>query len=255
MADPKTINQLTDIGSALVDSDEIEVQRSGQTTTKKSLLSRIKTYILGSATIGGSAAGDIPTNSSTGTFTNKRFTTPKLNEDVAIARTATDLNACGNLTTARVLVSDANGRVSVSGTTTTEVGMLSGISGNIETRLTSLESSTYNPLNQTFTYGYGFSTEALQTTLERTQAQILTDLGLSTSSYVIDPTSIIAHLWRVNEGIYQNIVLAAGAEDCNFTTQTINSQLQMNTFKLTDLTAEKQYNLTLTLKVLAKAGV
>jgi len=209
---------------------------------------------------GGASALTI--NTAEQTLTNKTLTAPVISGGSVIDATILDPVITG----AATLPADtAIGDVSptelsyLEGTSSNlqdQIDAITGsISGNIETRLTSLESSTYNPLNQTYTYGYGFSTEALQTTLDRTQAQILTDLGLSTSSYVIDPTSIIAHLWQITAGIYQNIVLADGAEDCSFTTQTINSQLQMNTFKLTDLTAEKQYNLTLTLKVLAKAGV
>jgi hypothetical protein len=47
-------------------------------------------------TVGGSSAGDIVTIDDTQTLTGKRLTSPKVNEDVAVAATATELNTAAD---------------------------------------------------------------------------------------------------------------------------------------------------------------
>lgn len=51
-----------------------------------------------------------------------------------------------NLTTSRALVSDANGKVSVSNVTSTELGRLSGVTSNVQTQITSLRNHVDNPV-------------------------------------------------------------------------------------------------------------
>lgn len=246
MADPKTITQLADIGSALVDTDETEVQRAGQTTTKKAAYSRIKTYILGTAGIGGTGAGDIPTNGSTGTFTNKRLTTPKINEDVALNATSTELNACRGLTAARALVSDANGRVSVSSITSTLLGYLAGLTGSVQNQLDALSvgSGVRAVIYQTtFTMSGGGSSQVKT----YTEAQILTAMGLSTSNFVIlAPVNV--NVFDYSSSTYTEPATALR----KISEQTENGQTHLEKIEITTL-SDASYGISIVMQITNKA--
>jgi len=103
MATPKTITQLTERSGAIQATDEIAIQVSGETTVKKKAASAITTLVIGTAAIGGNAAGDILTTNGTQTQTNKtmtspRINTPTLNGTTAITVTGDNVNSLTNMT-------------------------------------------------------------------------------------------------------------------------------------------------------------
>lgn len=95
------ITGAAEIGADLVDADEIAVYDASATAIKKSLLSRVWTYI--SAKITGAISGVLTSN----------------------------------LTDSRAVVSDGSGKLAVSAATSTEVGYLSGVTSAVQTQLNS----------------------------------------------------------------------------------------------------------------------
>jgi len=146
MATPKTITQLSSRGTVAA-TDEMEIQVSGETTTKKTLLSALKTFFFGSAVIGGNAAGDIVTTNGTQTQTNKtmtspRINTPMLNGTTAITVTGDNVNSLASMTSN---VKDAIDAVVY------DVAFLEGVSSNIQTQL----NAKANLASPTFTGSIG----------------------------------------------------------------------------------------------------
>jgi hypothetical protein len=90
---------VTEIDAALVDSDGIAVYDASATAIKKSLLSRVWTYISGKLT--GAISGVLTSN----------------------------------LTASRAVVSDGSGKVSASSVTSTELGYLSGVTSAVQTQI------------------------------------------------------------------------------------------------------------------------
>lgn len=100
-----------------------------------------------SSSINGTALGTV-TASTTDTFTNKTFDANGTgnsisnieNADIS-ASAAIAFSKMANLTTARALVSDGSGDVSVSDVTSTELGYLDGVTSAIQTQLNNAYSS------------------------------------------------------------------------------------------------------------------
>jgi hypothetical protein len=90
---------------------------------KKMLWSKVKEYVLEAGTIGGTSAGDIADIDSAQTMTNKRFTSPKLNEDVAVTATATEVNVLDGIPPTL---------------TATELGYVDGVTSAIQTQIDAL---------------------------------------------------------------------------------------------------------------------
>jgi len=83
------ITKLADIGASAAEIDQLD-----------------------GVTVGGSSAGDILTTDDTQTLTNKTLTSPKINEDVVLTATSTELNAAVAGSTANAIIGDATpGRV------------------------------------------------------------------------------------------------------------------------------------------------
>lgn len=99
-----------------------------------------------SSSINGTVLGTV-TASTTNTFTNKTLNGPDNTitnlADTNIASTAAiAFSKMENLTASRALVSDANGDVSVSAVTPTELGYLDGVTSAVQTQLNNAYSST-----------------------------------------------------------------------------------------------------------------
>jgi len=99
-----------------------------------------------SSSINGTVLGTV-TASTANTFTNKTLNGPDNTitnlADTNIASTAAiAFSKMENLTASRALVSDANGDVSVSAVTPTELGYLDGVTSAVQTQLTNAYSST-----------------------------------------------------------------------------------------------------------------
>jgi hypothetical protein len=248
MADPKTILQLDEIGSALQYTDEFEVQRAGTTVTKRSPLSRLQTLLFGTATIGGNAAGDILTTNGTQTATNKRFTNPKLNEDVAMTRTATDLNACGGLTAARALVSDANGRVSVSSITTSILNYLSGLTGNVQNQINAINTAITGSITYSTVGTFAKSAGGSSQIQEYTESTLLTAMGFDPASYVI-LTPCIAQLYSLSGSSHTKLVDQA----IKITEQTDNGQVHLTKIEFTSL-SDGSYGYAIAVRIATRAS-
>lgn len=92
---------------------------------KKMLASNVKSYVLGSGIdIGGTGAGDIVTIDATQTLTGKTLTSPKINEDVAVTATATELNVLDGIPATL---------------TATELGYVDGVTSAIQTQLDAVD--------------------------------------------------------------------------------------------------------------------
>jgi len=107
-----------------VDADLIIVDDGAGGTNRKATLSRVATYIE------GGISGDITISSGTAAIGSGVIVNADINSSAAIA-----FSKMADLTASRALVSDANGDVSVSDVTSTEIGYLDGVSSAIQTQL------------------------------------------------------------------------------------------------------------------------
>ena len=160
------------------------------------------------------------------TFTNKTLTSPKINEDVALTATATELNILDGATLSTTELNYVDGVTSaiqtqldgkqavVSGVSSTEIGYLDGVTSAIQTQLdsklsTSTASSTYQPLVSGVSdteIGYlDGVTSSIQTQLDAKIAKSLVDakgdilvgsadntvarLGIGTNGYLLTANS------------------------------------------------------------------
>jgi hypothetical protein len=128
MATYKIISEL-DAHAGIALTDVMEVQTPADTVTKKTTLTLIKALLFGGKTVGGTGAGDIMDIDSAQTATNKRFTSPKLNENVAITSLATDVNILAGAAAA--------------GVTPTEFQYLNGVTSAIQTQINALTPATW----------------------------------------------------------------------------------------------------------------
>ena len=94
-----TTNSLTEINTALADDDVFAAYDTSETAHKKSLMSRVWTYISGKIT--GAISGVLTSN----------------------------------LTASRAVVSDGSGKLAVSAATSTELGYLSGVTSAVQTQI------------------------------------------------------------------------------------------------------------------------
>jgi hypothetical protein len=234
MATPKTINQLTERSGALQATDEIEVQVSGETKTKKKALSAVKTLVIGSATVGGNAAGDIVTTNGTQTLTNKTLTSPT----VGTACTLPAATTIGTVAAAEIL------KLAGLTPTTTELNYVDGVTSSIQTQLNTLAALIPSYTTQVRNYGLTFTASGSDRTLS--QHDIMDALGLDKANYVIDPTSMHGTLASVSGGTYTVIDDSATSppnEAVAWTTARPSGQnLQLNELKISGLTNGVQYN-------------
>jgi prefoldin subunit 5 len=120
------IDGATDIGADLVDADLIIVDDGANGTERKAAMSRVATYVE------GGISGDITISSGTAAIGSGVVVNADVSASAAIA-----FSKMENLTASRALVSDANGDVSVSAVTSTEIGHLDGVTSSIQTQLNS----------------------------------------------------------------------------------------------------------------------
>jgi serine acetyltransferase len=120
------IDGATDIGAALADADLIIVDDGANGTERKAAMSRVATYVE------GGISGDITISSGTAAIGSGVVVNADVSASAAIA-----FSKMENLTASRALVSDANGDVSVSAVTSTEIGHLDGVTSSIQTQLNS----------------------------------------------------------------------------------------------------------------------
>lgn len=118
--------RIKDLGTTATTLDGTEYFAVDNTAngTQKITSANVKAYVLGSGVdIGGTGAGDIVTIDATQTMTNKRLTSPKINEDVAVTATASEINVLDGIPVTL---------------TATELGYVDGVTSAIQTQLNAL---------------------------------------------------------------------------------------------------------------------
>jgi len=236
MADPKTITQLTERSGALVATDEIEVQISGEATTKKKALSAVKTLVIGSATIGGNAAGDIVTTNGTQTLSNKTLTSPTINTACTLPAATT----IGTVTAAEIL--------KLAGLTpsTAELNYVDGVTSAIQTQFTDLATAMGLITNRVFCYGVTFVAAGTSAD-EITQATIMTGAGVP-SGYIINPISVMVQMSTVSGNKHTKIDEVTAAVTWDITTDGSGTHLVKIKPALVNGTT---YNIAVTFRVSA----
>lgn len=239
-ADPKTITQLTERSGALVATDEMEVQISGETTTKKKALSAVRTFVIGSATIGGNAAGDIVTTNGTQTQSNKTLVSPV----ITTAATLPAATTIGTVTAAELL------KLAGLLPTTAELNFVDGVTSAIQTQINAL-AALGSALTKTFTYGVIFT--ASGTTKEITESTILTAIAVGTN-YIVNPATIILNTFLVSSGTHTQMDASTTVTN-EFTTLNDELGYHLEKLKIGGITNASQYQVTITFMLSLKAGV
>jgi hypothetical protein len=225
MADKK-ISALTDRPSGSITGDEEFATQVGGTNNFKISLTNLKDWIITQLTTFATLAG-------IQTLTNKRLTFPKLNSDTQITVESSHVNFLTGLTQ-----------------------NVENALDDFESRITTLENgdTSINHLSFPHVYALEFTTGSGVTTKIITQSNILDSLGLSTSVYVIDYSTVSVSLYQKPSTYYRSLVLEAGGINLDMTTQTISSQIQLGEIQLTGLTGEKTYLVNAIFKIQYKSA-
>lgn len=213
---------------------------------KKIVASELKKYVLENKAIGGAAAGDVTTNNATQTLTGKTLTIPKLNENVAVTVTATQVNnACATTSTTAEL--------NLNHTYASKIPFLANVTSDIQAQINGLGLS---PI--AFSYVYGRTFVAAGTTEDIKEADILTALGLSTSLYYVDYTSLHGTTCSVSGNTYTVIDDTTAASPnvlVSWTTQVTSGVTHLDTLSITGMTNAESYNVAFTFKIFEIPGI
>jgi len=246
MANVRVKDKTAITGASVDAADVFFITDTSVDTDKKIVASELKAYILDAKTLGGSAAGDVTTNNGTQTLTGKRLDSPKINENVAVTATATEINKLAGCTA-----------------TTAELNLTHTYAAKIPylTDVTSAIQAQINGLGLTptaFTYCYGLTFVADDAEKKLSEAAILTALGISTSLYYIDYTSMHGTTCTVSAGTY-TVIDDTGAAVPNvavkWTTQTTSGTVHLDTLSLTGLSVASSYNVALSFKIFEIPGI
>jgi len=227
-------------------TDTMPITDTSVDTDKYTTLAEVKKYALENKTIGGSAVGDVTTNNGTQTLTGKRLDSPKINENVAVTAKATEINKLTGCTA-----------------TTAELNLTHTYAAKIPylTDVTSAIQAQINGLGLTptaFTYCYGLTFVADDAEKKLSEAAILTALGISTSLYYIDYTSMHGTTCTVSAGTY-TVIDDTGAAVPNvavkWTTQTTSGTVHLDTLSLTGLSVASSYNVAFSFKIFEIPGI
>ena len=216
--------------------------------TKKVTLATVKRYATEDRGIGTNVAGAFVLTDSNQTLTDKRLSSPQLNEAVAVTATATEVNKLAGCTTSTAELNKLTGVT----TTPTQFNYLNTATSNIQTQLSNLGLLIGSVEDKTFTYSLGFSQGVGVTTKDITQATIITALGMA--GYVVDHTTLICSLHIVQSGIYNVVPFEGGGVKYEYTTKTVAGQLQLDTITISGLEGQKEYNIAITMKIKAISG-
>lgn len=245
MANVRVKDKTALLGTGVASGDVFFVTDIDVDTDKKIVASELKAYILEAKTLAGSAATDITVNNATQTLTNKTLTSPKINENVAVTATATEINKLAGCTA-------TTAELNLVDTYAAKIPYLTDVTSNIQAQINGL---TVDPQFLVHNYGLTFTATAASKVL--TEDAILTALGLSTSAYYIDASSMHGTICTVDAGKYTVIDdtgVAAPNVAISWTTQTDDGKLHLTELTATGLTytpAAVVYNIAFTFKLLA----
>jgi len=248
MADTEITGLTAILYAALAAADEFAIEDIDAGETKRVALSEVKKFVLDNGTIGGTTAGDPADIDSAQTFTNKRLNGCSMNSTAAITSTSEEITKLAGCTTGTAELNKLTGVT----TTATQLNYLNTATSNIQTQLSNLGLLIGSVEDKTFTYSLGFSQGAGVTTKDITQATIITALDMA--GYVVDHTTLICSLHIVQSGIYAIVPFEGGGVKYEYTTKTVNGQLQLDTITISGLDGGKEYNIAITLKIKAILG-
>lgn len=244
MADKK-ITQLTALlYAAMANSDLLAGVDVSADETVKMRLEDIAKFVLGNRAIGTNVATSITTNNGSQTMTNKTLTSPKINENAILTAKSSDLNKLSGMTATTAELNKLAGMVA----TKSELNHSSGLTSNIQNQLNSIIAvlPSAESILRRFSYGFGASGASANIT----QAEVLSGIGAPTG-YVINPESLIFQMYLVSAG--QHSVDAGVTVDV--ITKTVNSVLQVDYFKVSNLTPSNAYLFVAHFNLTAAGGV
>jgi len=208
MADKKLTDLNTLTYATAADPDLLIIEDIDGSETKAITAENLGKYVLGNRTIGGTTAGDIVTIDGTQTLKNKTITSPKLNEDVAVTSSATEVNVLDGIDAALTAadLSLLKG-LAAAGLTNAELGYVSGVTSGIQAQLNALAGAA-GATARTFTYTEEWNNNA-SATKTITQATINTACSIP-SGYYVDHTSIQCALYARDGDDYSLVVFTGG---------------------------------------------
>ena len=243
MADVRFKDKTALLYSGVASGDVFPITDIDIDTDKKIEAGEVKKYVLENKTLGGSAAADVTTNNGTQTLTGKTLTSPKLNENVAVTSTATEVNLLHGCTA-------STAELNLCHTYAAKIPYLANVTSDIQAQINGL---TVDPLFLVHCYGSTFTADGTGNKIV-TEDTILTALGLSTTAYYIDPTSMHGTCAGVSNGTYTVIDdTSASAPNVlvTWTTQTDGGTVHLDGIKVGGMTPASQYNIAFTFKLLA----
>ena len=160
MADKKITELDTLTYATAAPGDLFVIEDIDGSETKAITAENLGKYVLGNRTIGGTTAGDIVTIDGTQTLKNKTITSPKLNEDVAVTSSATEVNVLDGIDAALTAadLSLLKG-LAAAGLTNAELGYVNGVTSGIQAQLNALW-TVAGTTARTFTYAEEWSDNA-----------------------------------------------------------------------------------------------
>ncbi len=241
----KNITQLTALlYAAMANSDLLAGVDVSADETVKMTLEDIAKFVLGNRAIGTNVATSITTNNGSQTMTNKTLTSPKINENAILTAKSSDLNKLSGMTATTSELNKLAGMVA----TKSELNHSSGLTSNIQNQLNSLIAALPSAESILRRFSYGFGASGASTNI--TQAEVLSGIGAPTG-YVINPESLIFQMYLVSAG--QHSVDAGVTVDV--ITKTVNSVLQVDYFKVSNLTPSNAYLFVAHFNLTAAGGV
>lgn len=220
--------------------------------TKRITAENVAKYVLQNKVLGGSAVADITTNNGTQTLTGKRLTSPKLNEDVAVSASATEVNVLDGIDT-DLTAADLSllAGLEVSGMTNAAFGTLIGMTQNVKTLTDSMDANYGNIyMQKAWCYALGF-TQGAGNTKTITADTMLTQVGVSTTSYRIAAESVIISVATLSGGTYTQITDCAA----DWVTATSGGQIYLDNIVVGGLTTATVYSVSVHFKIIEITGI
>jgi len=247
MANKRVRDNAAILASGVASGDSFFIDDLDANADKKIVASELKAYVLEGGTIGGTTAGDIADIDSAQTFTNKQLTTPGINSATPISADSAEINKLDGLT-----ATTAN--LQLTATYAAKIPYLANVTSDIQAQINAL---AILPTSLTWCYGLTFTADATTNKI-LPEADILTALGISSSAYRIDHTTLHGTTCAVTSGTYTVIDdtgTAAPNVVISWTTQTDSGQVHLDEIKASGFTNGNEYNIAFSFKIIEIAGV